>query len=82
MPHFYMEDINMLKKISAFILVITGCIMVVAISIFLIYYNIFQKQPIGDNVLLIYLLYLIFIIFIAVGLSILDDVEKKEKSTK
>lgn len=56
--------------------------MVVAMSIFLIYYNIFQKQPIDDNVLLIYLLYLIFIIFIAVGFAIIDDVEKKENDTK
>ena len=74
-----MEDIDMLKKVSAFILLITGCIMLVAMSIFLIYYSIYQKQPIDDNVLLIYLLYMIFIIFIVVGFAIIDDVEKKDK---
>lgn len=72
----------MLKKVSAFILLITGCIMVVGISIFIIYYNIYQKQPIGDNVLVIYMLYMIFIIFIVVGFAIIDDVEKKDKDSK
>ena len=72
----------MLKKVSGFIMFLIGCIMIVGMSIFLIYFNIIQKHPIKDNSFLLYLLYLIFIIFIAVGFSIIDDVEKKEKNTK
>ena len=69
----------MLKKVSGFIMFLIGCIMIVGMSIFLIYFNIIQKQPITDISFLLYMLYLIFFIFIAVGYSIIDDVEKTEK---
>lgn len=72
----------MLRKTAGFFMFIIGCIMVSGMSIFLIYYNIIQKQPITDSSFLLYLLYFIFIIFMAVGYGILDDAEKKEKETK
>ena len=72
----------MLRKTAGFFMFITGCIMVIGMSIFLIYYNIIQKHPIEDNLLLLYTLYLTFTIFIAMGYSIIDDVEKKEKDSK
>ena len=72
----------MLRKTAGFFMFIIVCIMVSGMSIFLIYYNIIQKQPITDSSFLLYLLYFIFIIFMAVGYGILDDAEKKEKETK
>lgn len=72
----------MLRKTAGFFMFIIGCIMVVGISIFLIYYTLIQKQSINNNGFLIYLLYFIFIIFIVVGFCIIDDAEKKEKYTE
>ncbi len=70
----------MLRKTAGFFMFITGCIMVIGMSIFLIYYNIIQKHPIEDNLLLLYTLYITFTIFIAMGYSIIDNVEKKRRT--
>ena len=72
----------MFKKVSGFIMFVIGCIMIAAMTVFLFYYNIIQKQSVSDNVIVLYVSYFINIMFISFGYSILDDAEKKEKDTK
>ena len=72
----------MLKKVAGFSMMIIGLIMIAAITVFLFYYNIIQKQSVSDNIIVLYVSYFVNIMFIVFGYGILDDAEKKEKDTK